>query len=197
MGFDIEKIHDPKFFKENCMPAHSDHVVYASAKELEEKNSSFYLPLDGVWKFHYASNYAQAVPGFETEEYDCHDWADIRVPAHIQMEGYDIPQYVNIQYPWDGREDIWRDEVPVKFNPVASYVKYFTLPQDFVKQGLYISFQGVESGFALWLNGRYVGYSEDSFTPSEFDLTPFVKEGENKLAVQVFKWTSGSWCEVR
>ena len=195
MGFDIEKIHDPKFFKENCMPAHSDHVVYASAKELEEKNSSFYLPLDGVWKFHYASNYAQAVPGFETEEYDCHDWDTIRVPAHIQMEGYDIPQYVNIQYPWDGREDIWRDEVPVKFNPVASYVKYFTLPQDFVKQGLYISFQGVESGFALWLNGRYVGYSEDSFTPSEFDLTPFVKEGENKLAVQVFKWTSSSWCE--
>ena len=117
------------------------------------------------------------------------------MPAHIQMEGYDIPQYANIQYPWDGREDVWRDAVPTDFNPVASYVKYFTLPEGFVKNGLYISFQGVESGFALWLNGSYVGYSEDSFTPSEFDLTPYVKEGENKLALKVFKWTSSSWCE--
>ena len=140
-------------------------------------------------------NYAQTVSGFEAEDFDCKCWEDIRVPAHIQMEGYDIPQYVNIQYPWDGREDVWRDAVPSEFNPVASYVKYFTLPEGFKKNGLYISFQGVESGFALWLNGQYVGYSEDSFTPSDFDLTPYVKEGENKLAVQVFKWTSSSWCE--
>lgn len=195
MSFEIKKIHDPRFFKENCMSAHSDHISYADEKEAEEKKSSFRLPLDGIWKFHYAKNYAQAVTGFEAEDFDCKCWDDIRVPAHIQMEGYDIPQYVNIQYPWDGREDVWRDTVPSEFNPVASYVKYFTLPEGFMKNGLYISFQGVESGFALWLNGQYVGYSEDSFTPSEFDLTPYVKEGENKLAVQVFKWTSSSWCE--
>lgn len=195
MSFEIKKIHDPKFFKENCMAAHSDHVAYADEKEAEERKSSFRLPLDGVWKFHYARNYAQTVSGFEAEDFDCKSWEDIRVPAHIQMEGYDIPQYVNIQYPWDGREDVWRDAVPSEFNPVASYVKYFTLPEGFRKSGLYISFQGVESGFALWLNGHYVGYSEDSFTPSDFDLTPYVKEGENKLAVQVFKWTSSSWCE--
>ena len=195
MSFEIKKIHDPKFFKENCMAAHSDHVAYADEKEAEERKSSFRLPLDGVWKFHYARNYAQTVSGFEAEDFDCKCWEDIRVPAHIQMEGYDIPQYVNIQYPWDGREDVWRDAVPSEFNPVASYVKYFTLPEGFKKNGLYISFQGVESGFALWLNGQYVGYSEDSFTPSDFDLTPYVKEGENKLAVQVFKWTSSSWCE--
>ena len=195
MSFEIKKIHDPKFFKENCMAAHSDHVAYADEKEAEERKSSFRLPLDGVWKFHYARNYAQTVSGFEAEDFDCKCWEDIRVPAHIQMEGYDIPQYVNIQYPWDGREDVWRDAVPSEFNPVASYVKYFTLPEGFQKNGLYISFQGVESGFTLWLNGQYVGYSEDSFTPSDFDLTPYVKEGENKLAVQVFKWTSSSWCE--
>ena len=195
MSFEIKKIHDPKFFKENCMAAHSDHVAYADETEAEEKKSSFRLSLDGIWKFHYARNYAQTVNGFEAETFDCKCWEDIRVPAHIQMEGYDIPQYVNIQYPWDGREDVWRDTVPSEFNPVASYVKYFTLPEGFRKNGLYISFQGVESGFALWLNGHYVGYSEDSFTPSDFDLTPYVKEGENKLAVQVFKWTSSSWCE--
>ena len=195
MSFEIKKIHDPKFFKENCMAAYSDHVAYADETEAEEKKSSFRLSLDGIWKFHYARNYAQTVNGFEAETFDCKCWEDIRVPAHIQMEGYDIPQYVNIQYPWDGREDVWRDAVPSEFNPVASYVKYFTLPEGFRKSGLYISFQGVESGFALWLNGHYVGYSEDSFTPSDFDLTPYVKEGENKLAVQVFKWTSSSWCE--
>ena len=195
MSFEIKKIHDPKFFKENCMATHSDHVAYANETEAEEKKSSFRLLLDGIWKFHYARNYTQTVNGFEAETFDCKCWEDIRVPAHIQMEGYDIPQYVNIQYPWDGREDVWRDAVPSEFNPVASYVKYFTLPEGFRKNGLYISFQGVESGFALWLNGHYVGYSEESFTPSDFDLTPYVKEGENKLAVQVFKWTSSSWCE--
>ena len=195
MGFDVKKIHDPKFFKENCMAAHSDPVTYKNEAEAVEQNSSFRLSLDGIWKFHYAKNDAQTIPGFEAEDYNCRPWDDIRVPAHIQMEGYDIPQYANIQYPWDGREDVWRDAVPTDFNPVASYVKYFTLPEGFVKNGLYISFQGVESGFALWLNGSYVGYSEDSFTPSEFDLTPYVKEGENKLALKVFKWTSSSWCE--
>ena len=195
MGFDVKKIHDPKFFKENCMAAHSDHVTYKNEAEAVEQNSSFRLSLDWIWKFHYAKNDAQTIPGFEAEDYNCRPWDDIRVPAHIQMEGYDIPQYANIQYPWDGREDVWRDAVPTDFNPVASYVKYFTLPEGFVKNGLYISFQGVESGFALWLNGSYVGYSEDSFTPSEFDLTPYVKEGENKLALKVFKWTSSSWCE--
>ena len=195
MEFDVKKIHDPKFFKENCMAAHSDHVTYKNEAEAMEQNSSFRLSLDGIWKFHYAKNDAQTIPGFEAENYNCRPWDDIRVPAHIQMEGYDIPQYANIQYPWDGREDVWRDAVPTDFNPVASYVKYYTLPEGFIKNGLYISFQGVESGFALWLNGSYVGYSEDSFTPSEFDLTPYVKEGENKLAVKVFKWSSSSWCE--
>lgn len=193
--FDYGRVKDPLFFAENRMEAHSDHVCYRDIAEEAGKISSYRIPLDGIWKFHYAKNYQQIIPGFEAEDYDCKCWDDIRVPAHIQMEGYDIPQYVNIQYPWDGREDIWRDEIPTEFNPTASYVKYFTLPEGFVKEGLYISFQGVESGFALWLNGHYVGYSEDTFMPSEFELTPYLKEGENKLAVLVFKWTASSWCE--
>lgn len=195
MKFEANKIHDPKFFKDNCMPAHSDHVTYRNWKEAENGDSSYRISLDGVWKFHYARNEAQTIAGFELPEYDNRTWDEIRVPAHIQMEGYDIPQYANIQYPWDGREDIWRDSVPTEFNPVASYVKYFTLPEGFMENGLFVSFQGVESGFALWLNGHYVGYSEDTFTPSEFDLTSYVQEGENKLAVKVYKWTSSSWCE--
>ena len=193
--FDYSLVKNPEYFKDGRMEAHSDHISYANQEEASAGETSYRHSLNGIWKFHYARNYGNTIKGFEREDYSCKDWDDIRVPAHIQMEGYDIPQYVNIQYPWDGREDVWRDAVPSEFNPVASYVKYFTLPEGFRKSGLYISFQGVESGFALWLNGHYVGYSEDSFTPSDFDLTPYVKEGENKLAVQVFKWTSSSWCE--
>ncbi|MDE6981332.1 MAG: beta-galactosidase, partial [Lachnospiraceae bacterium] len=85
--------------------------------------------------------------------------------------------------------------IPERFNPVASYVKYFEVPSQMKGKEIRISFQGVESGMALWLNGEFVGYSEDSFTPSDFDLTPFLKEGVNKMAVQVFKWTASSWCE--
>ena len=117
------------------------------------------------------------------------------MPAHIQMEGYDAPQYANVQYPWEGHEDIHPGEIPEHFNPVASYVKYFEVPEEMQGKRLFISFQGAESGIALWLNGQFVGYSEDSFTPSEFELTEYVKEGENKLAAQVFKWTASSWCE--
>ena len=248
--FRYEIVADPEIFKENCLPAHSDHVTYASEKEAraaalaEEKiarsagriadeystlhsngrvinesgkagggkslamtqlpeegegaaltGSSLRYSLNGIWKFSYAKNYASSIPGFEKTSYDCSGWDDIRVPAHMQMEGYDKPAYINVQYPWEGREEVRPGQIPVQFNPVGSYVKCFRVPEDMKGRPLCISFQGVESGFALWLNGWYVGYSEDSFTPSEFDLTPYLVEGENKLAVQVFKWTASSWLE--
>ena len=195
MKFDYGKIKDPAFFAQNRVKAHSDHHYYKNHRELAEKNESFRQNLNGLWKFQYARNLAEAPAGFEAEDFDCKGWEDIRVPAHIQMEGYDKPQYVNVQYPWDGHEAIEPGEIPTQFNPVASYVKYFPVPENMPGKRLFVSFQGVESGFALWCNGSYVGYSEDTFTPSEFELTSYLKEGENKLAVQVFKWTSGSWCE--
>lgn len=195
MKFDYGKIKDPAFFAQNRVKAHLDHHYYKNHRELAEKNESFRQNLNGLWKFQYARNLAEAPAGFEAEDFDCKGWEDIRVPAHIQMEGYDKPQYVNVQYPWDGHEAIEPGEIPTQFNPVASYVKYFTVPENMQGKRLFVSFQGVESGFALWCNGSYVGYSEDTFTPSEFELTSYLKEGENKLAVQVFKWTSGSWCE--
>ena len=193
--FDYSLVKDPQYFKDGRMDAHSDHTYYRDGDEAQEKETSFRYDLNGIWKFHYARNYGSAVPGFEKEEYCCKDWDDIRVPAHIQMEGYDVPQYANVQYPWEGHEDIHPGEIPEHFNPVASYVKYFEVPEEMQGKRLFISFQGAESGIALWLNGHFVGYSEDSFTPSEFELTEYVKEGENKLAAQVFKWTASSWCE--
>ena len=194
-SFDYSMVKDSTYFKDGRMEAHSDHICYRDEMETAEKETSFRYSLNGIWKFHYARNYGSAVQGFENTDYSCRDWDDIRVPAHIQMEGYDAPQYANVQYPWEGHEDIHPGEIPEHFNPVASYVKYFEVPETMQGKRLFISFQGAESGIALWLNGQFVGYSEDSFTPSEFELTEYVKEGENKLAAQVFKWTASSWCE--
>ena len=194
--FNYEIVKDPTIFKENVLPVYSEHKYYSSLKNALVDKDEFRESLNGLWKFSYARNYEATIKNFEKEDYNCKNWEDIYVPAHIQMEGYDKPQYVNIQYPWDGREKIAPGQIPEEFNPVASYVKYFELPE-FMKEGpVYISFQGAESGMALWCNGEYVGYSEDSFDPSDFDLTPYIRrEGENKLAVQVFKWTAGSWLE--
>lgn len=193
--FDVAKVADPAFFSDNCIQAHSDHVCYPSQEAMERGENPCRVSLNGLWRFSYAKNMALAVPNFEAEDYDCSGWDEIRVPAHIQMEGHDAPAYVNVEYPWDGREDIAPGEIPREFNPVASYVTYFDVPEGWRGQRVCVSFQGVESAMALWCNGSYVGYCEDSFTPSEFDLTPYIRERGNKLAARVFKWCSGSWCE--
>ena len=193
--FDYANVKNPEYFCDGRMEAYSDHAYYASETDMLDGESLFAESLNGIWKFHYARNYDAVVRGFEKEEYCCASWDDIRVPAHIQMEGYDVPQYANTQYPWEGREDIRPGEIPEYFNPVASYVKYFSVPERMKGKRIFVSFQGAESGLAVWLNGVFIGYSEDSFTPSDFELTGYLKEGQNKLAVQVFKWTAGSWCE--
>ncbi len=193
--FDYVNVKNPEYFCDGRMEAYSDHAYYASETDMLDGESLFAESLNGIWKFHYARNFGAVIRGFEKEEYCCASWDDIRVPAHIQMEGYDVPQYANTQYPWEGREDIRPGEIPEYFNPVASYVKYFSVPERMKGKRIFVSFQGAESGLAVWLNGVFIGYSEDSFTPSDFELTGYLKEGQNKLAVQVFKWTAGSWCE--
>ena len=180
--FDYEKLKDPQYFCDGRIAAHSDHKYFASHEDVELDVEEYKESLNGVWKFHYARNYASAIPGFEKEDYCCRSWEDIYVPAHIQMEGYDRPQYTNIPYPWEGHDDIHPGEIPEHFNPVASYVKYIEVPERMKGKRIFISFQGAESGLAVWLNGKFVGYSEDTFTPSEFELTDYLVEGENKLA---------------
>lgn len=194
-NFDSNIIKNPEIFEQNRLAAHSDHVCYKNELEKIKGKSSLRYDMNGLWKFAYAKNQSLAPCGFEAADYDCKSWDEIRVPAHIQMEGYDVPIYTNTTYPWEADEFIKPGEVPEIFNPVASYVKYFTIPENMKNKRVCISFQGVESGFALWLNGHYVGYSEDTFDPSDFELTDYIIEGENKLAVRVWKWTSSSWCE--
>ena len=164
--FNYDLVKDPTYFNDNRVAAHSDHKYYTSVEAMEQDVDNFRHSLNGLWKFHYAKNYNCTIPGFEKPEYCCGPWDDIRVPAHIQMEGYDVPQYANVQYPWEGREEVELGQIPERFNPVASYVKYFEVPEEMEGKKVFISFQGAESGIAVWLNGNFVGYSEDTFTPS-------------------------------
>ncbi|MDZ5035101.1 sugar-binding domain-containing protein, partial [Clostridium perfringens] len=102
---------------------------------------------------------------------------------------------INTMYPWDGVEELRPPQVSEEYNPVGSYVKYFKVKEELKNKKIYISFQGVETAFYVWLNGEFIGYSEDTFTPSEFELTKHLKDGENKLAVEVYKRSSASWIE--
>ena len=194
--FSYEKIvKDPSVFEDNRLPAHSDHVAYRTKEELAAGETSLRMSLNGLWRFHYARNIHAAPERFWEESFDASGWDMIHVPAHIQMEGYDVPAYVNTQYPWDGIDDLQPGQTPEIFNPVADYILDFELPEHFAGEDVNISFEGVESGFALWVNGRYIGYSEDSFDPADFCLTQTLRKGKNRIAVRVFKWTPGSWFE--
>lgn len=190
--FDINKLQEPGYFEDNVVPAHSDHVHYRSKEEMIAGRNSYRLSLNGVWHINVAESTLARPKDFEQPDYDCHNWPTIRVPAHLQTEGYGVNHYTNTAYPWDGHEAIRPGQIPAE-NLTASYVRYFQQPEAW--QNVFLSLQGVESAVAVWLNGSFVGYSEDSFTPADFDLTPYMVAGENKLALQVFKYSSGSWLE--
>ena len=193
--FDESRLKDPGYFRENRLDPHSDHAWFSCDEDREAGINSLEMNLNGQWKFFHALNPGQVIPGFEQPEYDCSGWADIRVPAHIQREGYGAPQYTNTQYPWTGHETLLPGEIPERFNPVACYVKHFFLPEKMRGKRVFISFRGVESCVAVWLNGQYIGFSSDSFTPHEFELTGALKDGENKLACRVYRFCAGSWLE--
>lgn len=192
----IDWLTDLNMFAVNRVPAHSDHVYYETMEEAKKASTmKMRHDLNGNWKFHYSINPDSRPERFYQVDFDCSAWGTIKVPGHIQLQGYGTPQYVNTIYPWDGHRDVQPPEIPTDFNPVGSYVKGFNVPENMDNKPVYISFQGVESAFFVWLNGEFVGYSEDSFTPAEFDLTPFLTKGENKLAVEVFQRSTGSWLE--
>ncbi|WP_246246105.1 glycoside hydrolase family 2 TIM barrel-domain containing protein [Paenibacillus lemnae] len=189
---------NPEIFQINRLEAHTAFAGYATLEEAlagKVDAAASRQSLNGMWKFAWAENPASRIQGFEKLDYDCSSWHEIPVPSHWQLQGYDYPQYTNVRYPWIEQEDLKAPFAPTKYNPVGSYVTTFTVPQEWEGQPVFISFQGVESAFYIWLNGELVGYSEDSFTPSEFDLTPYLAQGENKLAVEVYRWSDASWLE--
>ncbi|MGG3283770.1 glycoside hydrolase family 2 TIM barrel-domain containing protein [Paenibacillus solani] len=191
---------NPDIYHLNRLDAHATLMAYDSLEEaLEGKRteSRSYHSLNGMWKFAWAENPDKRIADFYKQDHDCSEWAEIQVPSHWQLQGYDYPQYTNVRYPWEEQEEVKAPFAPTKYNPVGSYVRSFSLSEGWQteNQPVYISFQGVESAFYLWLNGEFVGYSEDTFTPAEFDLTPYLVPGENKLAVEVYRWCDASWLE--
>lgn len=189
---------NPQIYQLNRLEAHATLMPYHTEAEAlagVREASQFYQNLNGTWKFHFAENADGRPQDFYKNEYDTNEWAEIAVPSHWQLQGFDFPQYTNIIYPWVGHEDLKPPFAPVKYNPVGSYVRSFSIPEGWNGQPVYISFQGVESAFYVWVNGDLVGFSQDSFTPADFDITPYLIEGENKLAVEVYRWSDASWLE--
>ena len=176
----------------NRMPARATSYSFDDqAKALAgDREGSRMILLNGTWKFKFAEDLPQAPRDFYAEGYDVSSWDNIPVPSCWEMQGYGYPIYTNTQYPFPYRPPyICRD------NPVGSYVRTFTVPQDWKDGKVILHFGGVYSGHQVWVNGNEVGYSEDSCLPSEFDITNLLKDGDNTLAVRVFKWTDGSYLE--
>jgi beta-galactosidase len=182
-------------FAVNRIAAHSEHRIYANHLEADADNSSLIQNLNGTWKFAWAKNPSEWKQKFYEESDSTDNFDNIQVPGHMELQGYGKPQYVNTIYPWEGQEHLRPPFISEKDNPVGSYVRYFDLNDALKNKRVFISFQGVETAMYVWLNGEFIGYSEDSFTPSEFELTPYIREKDNKLAVAVFKRSSASWLE--
>ena len=183
-----EWLANPEIYEVNREKAHSDHTYTTKDGNLRQS-------LNGTWKFNYTEHPDSRPADFYKTEFDVTSFDDIIVPGHIQLQGYDKPQYVNTQYPWEGHEQLVPPQIPKKRNPVGSYVKFFDVDKELLGKETFISFQGVETAIYVWLNGEFVGYSEDSFTPSEFNITPYLKEKNNKLAVEVYRYSTASWLE--
>lgn len=187
---------DPEVFGVNRIPAHSDHRFYTDAEQaLSLAPMELRQSLNGKWKFHYSENPAVRPKRFYETGFSCAGWDSIEVPGHWQTQGYDIPQYTNILYPWDGKAALEAGEVDTDHNPVGSYVTTFTLREELRGKRVILSFQGFETAIYVWLNGHFVGYGEDGYTPSEYDVTEFLCDGENRLAVEVYRYSSASWLQ--
>lgn len=186
---------DPTVFAVNRLDAHSDHVCYRTAEEAAARRSSLRQSLDGEWQFAWSACPAARPADFWRQGADLSAFGTIRVPGHIELQGYGQLQYTNTLYPWDGRAALRPPQIDWDHAPVGSYVKEFTLDEGLQGQRVCVSFQGVEQAMYLWCNGVFVGYAEDSFTPSEFDLTGCLQPGVNRLCVEVHKRCSASWIE--
>lgn len=189
IGFDkLENVKDPELRK-------------------EKETSPFYYSLNGDWKFKLVDSPHERNMEFFKDGYDVSGWDDIKVPSNWQTEGYDHPKYTDTRLPWEGvedpranyglPEDSPRGVAPTVYNPVGHYKRTFTTPKNWDGKEIFVSFQGVESAFYVWVNGQKVGYSEDSYTQDEFDISKYLNAPgeENTIAVQVYRWSDGSYLE--
>jgi beta-galactosidase len=184
-----------KVFRINKEYYHVNVVPYPDFKNSLQMNytqSPFYKSLNGIWKINYVSNPSEAPTDFFKPEYSIADWKDVKVPFSLENAGFSEFIFLNVVHPFDSRNPPY---VGSEFNPVASYRTTFTVPSGWNGREVFLNFDGVESAFYLWINGNKVGYSENSYCPAEFDVTRFIKPGENVLAVQVYRFSDGSYLE--
>lgn len=183
----------------NRLPSRATFMPYNTldeAKKGERTLSQRYFSLSGQWKFSLCNSYRDIDKSFSDPDFDSSGWDEIPVPSSWQMLGYDYPIYANVQYPWEKIQEPVPFEAPTDYNPVGCYIKKFTLPDNFLgRHRIILNFEGVESAYYLYINGKKIAYSEGTFRHSEFDITDYVTDGENTLAVEVYRWCTGSWLE--
>ena len=207
MNADMKWLDNPEVFKVNQLEPHSDHCYYLDYSDMKKEKNPLLQSLNGQWEFAYSKNVMERPVDFYKETFDASGFDKIMVPGHIELAGYDKIRYINTMYPWEGKEyhrGAYSMEATgaeegmfseAQYNPVGSYIKYFDLDNNMCGKRIHICFEGVEEAMYLWLNGQFIGYAEDSFTPSEFDLTPYIKEKGNVLAVQVHKMSTAAFLE--
>ena len=207
MNADMKWLDNPEVFKVNQLKPHSDHCYYLDYSDMKKEKNPLLQSLNGQWEFAYSKNVMERPVDFYKETFDASGFDKIMVPGHIELAGYDKIRYINTMYPWEGKEyhrGAYSMEATgaeegmfseAQYNPVGSYIKYFDLDKNMCGKRIHICFEGVEEAMYLWLNGQFIGYAEDSFTPSEFDLTPYIKEKGNVLAVQVHKMSTAAFLE--
>lgn len=200
----LEDWQNPQLTGRNNLAPHATMVICPDARtarqigpvsNAERVKSPFYRSLNGRWKYHYGQNHRARVPDFWKPGFCDQAWPAIPVPANVELEGYGIPIYVNIPYPWPKP---WRPPLVPADDPnntVNSYRRPFTVPAAWAGRPVLLTFDGVNSFCQVWVNGHFVGMGKDSRTPLEFDLTPFLVPGENVLAVENFRWCDGSYLE--
>jgi beta-galactosidase len=185
---------NPEVFNINREDPHATLISFPdeqSALEAIKTKSPNYLSLDGKWKFNWVKSPDQRPFWFFKDDYDTRDWKDIDVPSNWQMKGYDVPIYVNITYPFKKNPPYIQHD----FNPVGSYKRNFKVPYAWKNKEIFLNFGAVSSAFYVWVNEQLVGYSEDSKMPAEFNITKYLKRGNNTLSVEVYRWSDGSYLE--
>lgn len=195
----------PEIVSINRMPMKATSFAYENAELAKAKDptkSKYFLSLNGSWKFHWVQDPRKRPADFYKTNYDDQQWDDFKVPANWELNGYGLPIYVNHPYEFTGKSKMGAAlnppfDIPVDNNPVGSYRKRFQLPESWNGRQVFIHLGAVKSAFFIWINGQQVGYSEDSKLAAEFDITPYVHKGENVVALQVYRWSDGSYLECQ
>ncbi|HPE55397.1 MAG TPA: glycoside hydrolase family 2 TIM barrel-domain containing protein [Bacteroidales bacterium] len=191
-------LENPAMFNQNKLSPHSYFIPFENPEQAlnqPDEQSPFYKALNGVWKFNFVEQPANRPIDFMKPGFDASEWDDIPVPANWELVGYSYPIYVNQPYEWT--DDPQPPHVPHDYNPVGSYLNKFTIPESWNNRKVIIHFGAVKSAFYIWINGEYVGYSQGSKTPAEWDITKYLQKGENTVALQVYRWSDGAYLECQ